>query len=331
VGREEVAPIRIEKGLRAQPFFIPHMICIGIGGFLLACTLCLVPHGTVMAQERIRIVGTTTDLKSLADAIGGDRVSVVSLVPANVDAEDYQPKPHDLNRLKDAKLVLRVGLDYDLWLDRLVAQTQRPELRRGGAGYVDCSFAIALLDVRGAQVGPAGGHAHGSGNPHYWLDPQNAEIITGTLLEAFARNDPANAKYYDDRRRAFLERLTAKIAEWGRMLVVVQGKPMIAHHNSWAYLARRFRLNFAGYIEPRPGIPPSPSHFAGLLSLMASQRIKVIVRQPHEPATNADFLAGKTGAKVMLLVASVGAVPQARDYLSLFDYNVDALLTAHGR
>lgn len=293
--------------------------------------LCLGQGGMSLAQGKLRIVATTTDLKSLAEAIGGDRVSVVSIVPPNIDAEEYQPKPQDLNRLKETQLVLRVGVDYDLWMDRLIAQAKRPELRRGGAGYVDCSFAIALLDVRGAQVGPAGGHAHGSGNPHYWLDPQNAEVITGTLLEALARNDPANAKYYDDRRQAFLKRLGAKIAEWDRKLAAAQGNPMIAHHNSWAYLARRFRLNFAGYIEPRPGIPPSPSHFAGLLKLMGSQRIKVIVRQPHEPAKNADFLAGKTGAKVVLLVASVGAVPQATDYLSLFDYNVDALLAAHGR
>lgn len=307
------------------------MIGSGIGRILLGCALCLVPPGMVMAQERMRIVATTTDLKSLAEAIGGDRVSVVNLVPPNVDAEEYQPKPQDLNRLKEAELVLRVGVDYDLWMDRLIAQAKRPELRRGGAGYVDCSFAIALLDVRGAQVGPAGGHAHGSGNPHYWLDPQNAEVITGTLLEALARNDPPNGDYYDGRRRAFLKRLASKIVEWESKLAAVQGQPLIAYHNSWAYFARRFRLNFAGYIEPRPGIPPSPSHLARLIALMQSQSIKIIVRQPHEPAKNADFLAGKTGAKVVLLVASVGAAPQAKDYLSLFDYNVDALLVAHGR
>lgn len=301
------------------------------GRVLLACALCLAPAGAVTASERMRIVATTTDLKSLAEAIGGDRVSVVNIVPPNVDAEEYQPKPQDLSRLKETQLVLRVGVDYDLWMDRLIAQAKRPELRRGGAGYVDCSFAIALLDVRGAQVGPAGGHAHGSGNPHYWLDPQNAEIITGTVLEALARNDPANAKYYDSLRQAFLKRLAAKIAEWERKLAVAQGQPLIAHHNSWAYLARRFRLNFAGYIEPRPGIPPSPSHLAGLITLMQAQNIKVIVRQPHEPAKNADFLSSKAGAKVVLLVASVGALPQATDYLSLFDYNVDALLAARGR
>ena len=301
------------------------------GVVLLGALLCLAPGGAACAQERLRIVATTTDLKSLAEAVGGERVTVANIVPPNVDAEEYQPKPQDLNRLKEAQLVLRVGVDYDLWMDRVIAQAKRPELRRGGARYVDCSFAIALLDVRGAQVGPAGGHAHGSGNPHYWLDPGNAEIITGVILEALARNDPANAKYYEGQRLKFLDRLSAKIREWESRLAPLQGRPMIAYHNSWAYFARRFRLNFAGYIEPRPGIPPSPSHLAGLLKLMQSQSIKVIVRQPHEPAKNADFLAGKTGAKVVLLIASVGAVPRAKDYLALFDYNVDMLIAAHER
>lgn len=284
--------------------------------------------GGAVAQEPLRIVATTTDLKSLAEAVGGSRIAVTNIVPPNMDAEEYQPRPQDLSRIRDAKLLLRVGADYDLWLDRLVAQAKRPELRRGGAAHVDCSFAIALLDVRGTQVGPAGGHAHGSGNPHYWLDPANAEIITGVILEALARNDPANAKFYESGRLAFLKRLEAKIADWERKLAPLQGKPLIAHHNNWAYYARRFRINFAGTIEPRPGIPPSPSHLAALLKLMQSQQVRVIVRQPHEPAKNADFLARKTGAKVVLLAASVGAVPEAKDYLSLFDYNAETLANA---
>lgn len=298
-----------------------RLVCAGV----LAALLCA---GGAAAQEPLLVVATTTDLKSLAEAVGGSSVAVTNIVPPNVDAEEYQPKPQDLSRIRNAKLVLRVGVDYDLWLDRLLAQAKRPELRRGGAAHVDCSFAIALLDVRGTQVGPAGGHAHGSGNPHYWLDPANADIITGVILEALARNDPANAKYYEGERLKFLDRLSARMREWERKLAPVQGKPMIAYHNSWAYYARRFRLNFAGTIEPRPGIPPSPSHLAGLLKLMESQQVKVIVRQPHEPAKNADFLAGKTGAKVVLLATSVGAVPAVKDYLSLFEYNAETLVNA---
>ena len=278
-----------------------------------------------LGAEPLRIVATTTDLKSLAEAIGGSRVNVVSLVPPNVDAEDYQPKPQDAARLRDAALLLRVGADYDLWVDKLALQSGRRELARGGERNVDCSFGIALLDVRGTQVGPSGGHAHGNGNPHYWLDPANAEIITGVILEALARVDAPNAKFYEAERAQFLQRLQTKMREWEKTIAPAQGKPLMAYHNTWAYFARRFRLNFAATIEPRPGVPPSPVHLAELQKIVQKQILTVIVRGPHEPLQHAQFLAGKSGAKLVVLAASVGAVPQANDYFALFDYNIGAL------
>ena len=276
-------------------------------------------------------MATTTDLRSLAEAVGAEHVTVTHIVPPNTDAEDYQPKPQDVQRLKAAKLVLRVGADYDLWFDRLLKQSGNSAIQRGGPGYVDGSSGIALLEVYGGQVnqGGAAGHAHGSGNPHYWLDPRNGEIITGYILEALVRADPANAKFYDANRRTFLVRLDDKLREWERQLAPLRGKPLIAYHNNWAYFARRFRLNLAGFIEPKPGVPPSAAHLAALIKRMESDRIGIILRQAHEPAKNAAFLARKTGAHVVQLAASVGAAPDvtdARDYLSLFDYNVAALV-----
>src|SRR5664279_2735726 len=153
---------------------------------------CLALASPGYAEDRIQVVTTTTDLRSLTEAVGGERVAAVSLVPANMDAEDYQPKPQDILRLKNARMLVRVGLDYDLWADRLLAQAARPEISRGGPFYVDASRGIAVLELRGMSVGPGDGHAHGSGNPHYWLDPENADIITGSILETLARIDPEN-------------------------------------------------------------------------------------------------------------------------------------------
>ncbi|MEA2871614.1 MAG: manganese/iron transport system substrate-binding protein, partial [Hyphomicrobiales bacterium] len=167
-----------------------------------------------LAQERLAVVTTTTDLRSLTEAVGGDRVAVVSLVPPTMDAEDYQPKPQDVLRLRNARMLVRVGLDYDLWADRLLLQAGNVAVRRGGPAYVDASFGITVLELRGMSVGPGDGHAHGSGNPHYWLDPKNAEIITGTILETLSRLDPANAARYETNRAAFLATLASKLAEW---------------------------------------------------------------------------------------------------------------------
>src|SRR5215510_3458845 len=276
------------------------MIMLLLRSFLLVALFALAAPG--FAQEQIQVVTTTTDLRSLAEAVGGDRIVAISLVPPNMDAEEYQPKPQDMLRLKQARLLVRVGLDYDLWVDRLLAQAGRPDISRGGPTYVDASFAIAVLELRGMSVGPGDGHAHGSGNPHYWLDPKNAETITANILEALARLDPANAATYEANRQSFLTRLNAKLAEWESKLSALKTMPIVAYHNSWPYFARRFRLDVIGFIETKPGVPPSASHLAAIV-------------------------ASRAGAQVVTLAASVGALPGADDYISLFDVNVEALTT----
>jgi ABC-type Zn uptake system ZnuABC Zn-binding protein ZnuA len=283
--------------------------------------------GAAPAQERLAIVTTTSDLRSLAEAVGGDRVAVASLVPPGFDPEDYQSRPQDFSRVHKARVVVRVGLDFDLWFDRLLAQAGAGA-RRGEAGYVDASFAVSTLDVRGVSVGPGDGHAHGSGNPHYWLDPKNAEIITANILAGLSRVDPANAASYEANRLAFLARLATKLGQWEEKLAALNGVPLVAYHNSFAYFARRFRLDFAGFVEPKPGVPPSPAYIASLIGTMRARGVRIIVRQPHEPEKNVAFLARRTGAAVVVLAASVGAVPGADDYISLFDINVAALLSA---
>jgi ABC-type Zn uptake system ZnuABC Zn-binding protein ZnuA len=259
-----------------------------------------------------QIVTTTAELHSLTSAVAGDIISVTHLIPAGQDAETFQPRPQDLARLREARAIVRVGADYDLWLDKLLRELASPTV-------IDASTDVAMLDVRGGGIGPGDGHAHGRGNPHYWLDPANAEMITGTILEALARIDPANAKRYEANRIRFLDQLQSRIPAWIRSL---QDAPsIIAYHDTWPYFARRFRLRIVGIIEVRPGVPPSPSHLARL----ASERVGAIVREPHEPQRDADFLAAKTGAKVVILTSTIGAVPEARDYISLIDYNVRAL------
>jgi ABC-type Zn uptake system ZnuABC Zn-binding protein ZnuA len=297
----------------------------------LAC-LSAAPYAAAQARgtpAALQLVATTADLASLAQAVGGERVAVSTLVPAGLDPEEYQPRPRDLERLRDARAVLRVGADYDLWLDRLLTQSRNPALARGGPGHIDASLGISLLDIRGATVGP--GHPHGSGNPHYWLDPSNAEVITATVLEALARLDPAGARQYEQQRAAFLERLHARQRAWEAALSPYRGRALIAYHNSWPYFARRFRLNVAGFIELKPGVPPSAAHLSALLRTMREQHIGLIVRQAHEPARNAEQLARATGAEVLVLAASVGAVPQAGDYIGLLDYNVRSLAAAFAR
>lgn len=182
--------------------------------------------------------------------------------------------------------------------------------------------------MRGVTVGPGDGHAHGSGNPHYWLDPESAEFITANILWGLARIDPANTKTFEANRQAFLARLSAKLTEWKARLAPLRSMPLIAYHNSWPYFARRFRLDFADFLEIKPGVPSTPSHLAGIIQRMRERGVRLVVREPREPERDVAFVAAKTGASVVVLAASVGALPGTSDYMQLFDTNVAALVDA---
>lgn len=292
---------------------------------LAALILALGLPGLAGAAGPFRLVATTEALRSLALAVGGEAIEVRSLVPAGQDAEAFQPRPRDLAIVREANAVLRVGVDYDLWLDKLLVQAGNRELLRGGRAHIDASADVALLDVRAGGVGPGDGHAHGRGNPHYWLDPANAEAITGTVLEALARLDPPNAKRYEANRLAFLRTLEARTAQWLRLLAPAQGRALIAYHDTWPYFARRFRLRFVGVVETRPGVAASPAHLAQLAAAGQRERVAAVIREPHEPERDAAFVASRAGAPVVVLASGVDAVPGTGDYLSLIDFNVRTL------
>lgn len=278
--------------------------------------------------EKIRVVTTTSDLRSLVETVGAGHVDAVNLANPDQNAEAYEPRPQDLQKLRTAHLVVRVGLDYDLWIERLLKTIGNPDLQRGGEGYLDASAGIALLEVRSTTFTPPAGHNHGAGNPHYWLDPANAEIISGGIMETLSRLDPANAPRYRANRAAFVAQLQAKIETWRSQLARFSGQPVIAYHNSWPYFARRFRLHVVDYIEPKPGVPAPPAHLASLVKAIKAAGIRVIIKQPFEPEQIPRMLASQTDARIAVLASSVGSVPQARDYLSLFDYNAAVLAAA---
>ena len=301
---------------------------------ILICISCtLIGNFNLLANTasstKLEIVTTTTDLKNLIDLMGGDRVNVIAIVPPNLDAEEYQSKPQDLIRLKTAKLVFRVGADYDLWFDVLIKRSQNPLIQKGLATNIDCSTNIALLDVRGIQVSGSGGHSHGSGNPHYWLDPLNAEIITNTIVNALITADPSSEKEFMKARERFLGELNSKIADWQSRVKPIQGKPIFAYHNNWAYFARRFRFNIIGYLEPKPGIPPSAAHLDRLIVYGKSNDVKIIIRKGSESAKSSSFVAEKIGAKVVILEGSVGANDKINNYFQLFDYNIAELTKSY--
>lgn len=277
-----------------------------------------------------RVLTTTTDLAAIVAAVGGDLVTVESIVPAGADPEAFEPRPGDLAKLRSAELVVRVGLGYDYWLDTLVRQTGEKRLMRGGDAYLDASGGIPPLEIRGQTVVNEGGHAHGVANPHYWLDPENAITITAAVAEALVRIAPAQRATIVGNRQRFLGELETRRARWAATLAPLAGVKLIAYHNSWPYFARRFRLDVIGFIEPRAGVAPSPAHLAQLIAAGRKANVRAILHEPHEPEDASRFVAQKLGVPVIRLATSVGSLAGTDDYLALFDYNVAALAKALG-
>ena len=278
------------------------------------------------AQSPLEIVTTTADLKSLVEVVGGELVHVTSLLPPNQDPHAFEPKLSDRQALQKAQLVVRVGLDHDIWLDNILKDVKNPDLQRGGNGYVDTSVGIAVLEAKSLSLAPATGHDHGAGNPHYWLDPLNAESITGAIEEGLIRLDTSHAEDYALNRDRFIVELKNRVKIWSDRLVPYRSNPIVVYHNSWPYLARRFRLKTIGYIEPKTGVPPSPTHLSELVRLIREQKVAVVIKEPYESDNITRYLNRTNGSKTLTLAASVGAVPEAKDYFSLFDYNVEQLI-----
>ena len=297
---------------------------------VLACTLGSVFIGQSAAARSMRIVATTSDLASLAQAVAGDLAQVDTIVPPAADPEAFEPRPSDLARLKGASIVVRVGLGYDDWLNKLLMMHGDAAVNRGGAGYVDASVGIPLLEVKGSQLDPAArdGHAHGLANPHYWLDPANAKTISGAIAEAGIRVAPEMAEKFIANRDDFLSRLNASLARWEQLLAPYRAARLIAYHNTWPYFARRFRLDVVDVIEIKEGVAPSPARLAKLAAIMREKKIRLIVHEPFEPEEASQLLARRTGAAVVKLAPSVGSLPAANSYLALFDYNVATLAQA---
>jgi ABC-type Zn uptake system ZnuABC Zn-binding protein ZnuA len=292
--------------------------------------LALIGFISVANAQQLRMVTTTSDLASLAQAIAGDLAQVEVMIPPGSDPEAFEPRPSDLAKLKGASMLARVGLGYDHWLDKLLMLHGNASINRGGAGYVDASIGIPLLEMKGRSLDPAStdAHAHGFANPHYWLDPENAEVMTGAIAEALSKVAPQAKQKIALRRAEFLGRLKTCQAAWESALATHRGAKLLTYHNTWPYFARRFRLDIVDVIESKEGVAPSPSRLARLASTVRAQNVRVILHEPFAPDDAAQLLAHRTGATVLKLAPSVASMPVASDYTQLFEYDVAALARA---
>ena len=295
----------------------------------LALALLLLAAAPAWGGGPLAVVATSTDLKALVEVVGGARVRVVSLAPPIHDPHQVEVKPSQLAELRSAALLVRIGLDHEPWLARVVQTVNDPRFAPGGANVVDCSRGITLLQTETPRVkSDRGAHVHAFGNTHYWLDPENARPITGSILDALARLDPADRPAFDRNRTRFLALLDARLVRWAQAVAPYRGTRVVVVHESWPYFAQRFGLVVAAALEPTPGVPPSPSSLASLIQHMKEARVRLLIAGPESDTAVVNQVAARSGARAVVLIPSVGGDPAAQDYLTLFDVNIKRLAEA---
>ncbi|HEY1263792.1 MAG TPA: metal ABC transporter substrate-binding protein [Terriglobales bacterium] len=297
--------------------------------FVLAAALWLLFLAPLAEAKKLNVVTATTDMAALAQEVGGDHISVDSIAKGYQDPHFVEAKPSFLLKLRNADLLVIVGLQLEIgWLPPLITQSGNPHIQPGAAGYLDASQFAEILDIPTGQVTRAMGDVHPLGNPHYWLDPDNGRRIARGIAAKLGEMDPPDSAYFQQRFQDFDKRLTAAEQRWDAEMQPYRGRKVVTYHNSFPNFAKHFGLNVVGYVEPRPGIPPTPSHTIELIGLMRREGCKVILVEPYFDLKTPNSIASQTGGKVVQYMPSVGGEKDITDYFKLFDYDIDLLKKA---
>ena len=297
--------------------------------YLIILIFAAVTFGNLNAK--VKVVATLPNFASIAKELGGDKVDVTSIAKGYQDPHFVDPKPSFIVKMKKADILIWAGLDLEVgWLPPLLENSRNSKILWGARGNVDASKGVPLLEVPNIPAAQlrAGGDIHIYGNPHYWMDPYNAKIIAENITEAFIHASPSDRDYFKNLKNEFITKLNSAIFEWEDLMKPYEGRKIIAYHNSWPYLEARFGFDITDFIEPKPGIPPSPSHLVKLIKQIRNDKIKVIIISPYFNAKPANVISDKIGGRVVRMAPSVGAYAEVQNYFDLFDYNLNNLVEA---
>ncbi len=276
----------------------------------------------------IHVVATTQDLKSIAEFIGGNKVDVFGIATGYQNPHFVDPKPSYIIKLSNADLFVTVGLDLETgWSPPFLASSHNPKIQKGSTGYVDASIGIQLMQVP-SSINRGEGDIHIYGNPHYWLDPLNGKQIARNICNGLERISPEDKNLFEANLKIFDDTIDTKLKVWSAQMASFKGTKIIAYHNEWCYFENRFGLQIVDFLEPKPGIPPTPSQLVKIIGEVKNNSIKVIISSPYFTTSSSEVVSKQTGAKVLTLATSVGAFPAVKNYFELFDYNISQLSMA---
>jgi zinc/manganese transport system substrate-binding protein len=288
--------------------------------------------GMCPAASKLNVVTTTEDLAAIGREIGGDHIGIDSIAKGYQDPHFVEPKPSFLLKLQHADLLAVVGLQLEIgWLPPLITQSGNSKIQVGNNGYLDVSTFCEVLELPTGVVTRADGDVHPLGNPHYWLDPENGRRIARAMKDKFSQMQPADAAYFDQNLKSFEQRLTDAEKRWDAQMAPYKGRKVVTYHRSFPNFAKRFGLNIVDYVEPKPGIPPTPSHTLELINKMKQENVKLILVEPYFDMRTPNSVAQQVGGTAIVLLPSVGGEKQVQTYFQLFDYDINLLTSAFGK
>ncbi|MDQ7779684.1 MAG: metal ABC transporter substrate-binding protein [Planctomycetota bacterium] len=290
--------------------------------------LVLLASTTGFAMDKTAVVTTTSDLANIVSEIGNDRVEVIGLCDGSHDPHDFEIRPSMVIKVRKARLFILLGMGLDQWALSLIDASRNSGIRFGTDGYLDASVCVTKLEIPQGKIDGSMGDVHPYGNPHYWLDPKNGLAIAELIAKRLAVIAPDDKEYFKANLAEFKKKLTAKIEEWERRLAAFKGTRIVTYHRSWIYFCDCFGLDVACELEPKPGIPPSPSHLAKVCETVQGGKLGVLLMEPFYSRKAADFVAEKTGVKVLVCANSVGGDEGAKTYVDVIENVVNAVCSA---
>jgi len=280
------------------------------------------------AAKKLSVVASTLDMADIAKQIGRDKVSVYAISTGKYDLHFFDPRPSQVMKLMKADMLIVGGLDVDIWVQGLIEASRNRKIRFGAVGYVDPSDGVRPIQVPKGRIDGAMGDVHPYGNPHYWVTRENVRIVIENITKCLARVSPKDADYFERNKQAYLRKVDEVFDALHKKLAPFKGTKVLQYHQSWDYFCNEFGLEIVGSLEPKPGIPPSPSHLREVVRKARREEAKLMLVEPYYPKRPVEFVSRETGAKVLRLPFYVGGKKGIETFLDNLTYNVNQIVQA---